>query len=142
MEYKKVSDSKWIIRVSKGEEIISKVLEFIKEKEIRGGAVSGIGAVNRVEIWVYDTKKKDYIKREYRGDFEIASLLGNISVFENKPVLHIHVVLGDKDNRALAGHLGYGVVSGTCEIVLEEFNTPLKRTYFEKSNLKLLNLKE
>ncbi len=142
MEYKKVSDSKWIIRISKGEEIIDKLMEFVKEKEIKGGAISGIGAVDRVEIWIYDTKMKDYIKREYRGDFEIASLTGNISVFEENPVLHLHVVLGDKDNKALAGHLGYGIVSGTCEIILEKFNTPLKRAYFEKDNLKLLNLKE
>lgn len=49
---------------------------------------------------------------------EISNLSGNISMVENKLMLHLHVTLGKRDYTALAGHLLDAKIRGAGEFFI------------------------
>ncbi len=140
MEFKQFGN-RWLIRLEKGEEIIKSILSFSEKNKVFSGSLIGIGATNKFSLSIYDPGLNEYIEKVYEGDYEITSLVGNISLYENKPTLHIHITLGDRNNVAIGGHLNYAFISGTCEIVVDEFSAQIERKLDKESRLKLLNLK-
>lgn len=52
----------YIVRIDRGEEVLDKLNEFIKETDIKAGTVTGIGASSEVELGVYSVKKRVYQK--------------------------------------------------------------------------------
>jgi predicted DNA-binding protein with PD1-like motif len=130
-------DNKFIVRLEKGEEIVSSLLKFCEEQNIQAGTVSGIGAANKVELKFFYPENKDYKLDSFEENFEIASLSGTVSTLENKPYLHLHVVLGKDDYSCIGGHLNSAIVSATFEAVIEKFDGKLERKFSEEIGLNL-----
>ena len=80
--------------------------------------------------------ERNYRFRTLAGDFEIASLTGNVSLSEGKPFLHLHVVLGDAESQAWAGHLKEAEVLAACEIILMPLTAPLGRVVDPETGIK------
>ena len=57
--------------------------------------MNGIGAVGEVTLGVFNREKFQYESKEYKGDFEIASCMGNISTMNGNTYLHIHMAVGN-----------------------------------------------
>ena len=49
MNYRRFGD-KYVVRLEKGEELVESIKELAKKEDIMLGRVSGMGAVNRVEV--------------------------------------------------------------------------------------------
>ncbi len=92
-------------RLLKGDEIISEITKILKEKSIKAGLISGIGAVSRAKIGYYDQKNRQYMWKEFKEPMEISSLKGNISIKENEPFAHLHIILSREDYSSIGGHL-------------------------------------
>lgn len=137
MQYKKFQ-SKYILRLDKGEEIVSSIKKFCKKENILLGTISGIGAVNKVKIGLFDTKEKKYYSNDYEGDFEICPLLGNISTMNKEIYLHIHINVADKNNRSFGGHLSEAYVSATFEAVIERIEGNVNRKLSDEIGLNLI----
>ena len=133
---KKVGN-KYIIRIDKGEEIVSLLTEFCNERSIKLGKISAIGAVNEVEIGLFDPIKKEYHSNTIKGTFEILSVLGNITSKKDQPYLHMHITLSNSEYKAFGGHLNKAVVSATCEVIIEEMSGNLARYFDENIGLNL-----
>ena len=106
----------FVLRLERGEEIVSSLREFAIERGIRAGALSGIGAAGPCELGYFIPGTGEYVRREFTGEYEIGSLTGNWSELDGEPFPHCHVVLGGDDFVAYTGHLFRGVVTVTCEI--------------------------
>lgn len=52
---------------------------------------------------------------------EVGSLIGNLTIKENNPYFHIHAVLGDRNLKAISGHLSKLIVFPNCEIIFFKF---------------------
>jgi len=139
MEYKKIKN-KYIIRIDKGEELIEKIREFCQKEKIKSGSVIGIGATNNVEIGLFETKSKKYHSKKFRKDFEITSLVGNISQMNNQVYLHLHINLCDKTYKCIGGHLNSAVISGTFEGIIEISNSKITRKFNPEVGLNLYKL--
>lgn len=137
MEFKKFG-GKYIIRLEKGEEIVSTITELVKKEKISLGRISGIGAVNRVVVGLFELETKEYHKKEFNGAFEILNLSGNISQMEEKEYLHFHITIGDKDFNAYGGHLNEAVVSATAELIIDVIDGSVDRYFDEGVGLNLL----
>ena len=136
VESKKIGN-KYIIRIDKGEEIVSLLTEFCNERSIKLGKITAIGAVNEVEIGLFDPIKKEYHSKTIKGTFEILSVLGNITSNKDQPYLHMHITLSDSEYNAFGGHLNKAVVSATCEVIIEEMSGNLDRYFDENIGLNL-----
>ena len=140
MKYIK-SGSDYIIRIDRGEEILT-CLESLAEKEdIRLGSFSGLGAADRVKIGIFLTDIRQYKSEVYTGDFEIASLFGTVSRKDGKPYLHCHATIGNiTKGETYAGHLSEARISGTCEISLRKLEGEAGRVFDEETGLTILDI--
>jgi predicted DNA-binding protein with PD1-like motif len=139
MDYKR-SEAGILVRLYRGEEIHRSLTALAEAEGIEAAEVQGIGAVGEAELGYFDPEKREYLRRTFRGAFEVTNLSGNLTRVEGKPFLHAHITLGDVEYRAFTGHLFSGVISVTGEIVLRPLALAAGRAHDEASTLKLLDL--
>lgn len=134
MEYKRI-DNTIIARIDRGESIAEKIQKIATAENIKTAQVSGIGAASHLEIGCYQVSEKQYIKHVYDGDFEITSLLGNISQKDGEFYLHLHINAADEKGTAYAGHFNEGIIGGTCELFINIIDTTVERQYYDETGL-------
>lgn len=137
MKSSNVSEKSYIIRLEKGEEIIKSVSKFCATNNIRNAGISGIGSVENPKLAHYRMDKKKYSEKQLKGIFEIVNMTGNVALFDDSPLVHIHAVVSDDSMKAMGGHLVEGKCSATVEIVLEKFNTAHRKHHDKKVGLAL-----
>jgi len=130
---------KYIIRMEKGEELIAALKNFCFENKIKLGVISGLGAANKITLGLFKTDTKKYLPKEFLGDYELASVLGNISQMNGEVYLHLHAVISDENCQAFGGHLTSAVISGTFEGVIETIDGEVDRKYNENIGLNLFD---
>ena len=138
MEYKRQGNT-IIVRVDKGEDIIKELLSLSEKENILFAYISGLGAVNDIELGIFDTSAKKYHSKRLIGDFEITSLVGSLSRKEDKPYIHVHMSVGNVlTNEFFGGHLNKAIVGATAEIVLNVVEIVVEREFVEEIGLNLL----
>lgn len=85
MEYR-VYGNDVVLRIQKGEEILTCLKEVCEKEHITLGSVTGLGAVGEVTLGVFNRENFAYEKQTYTGDMEIASCVGNISTMEARTI--------------------------------------------------------
>lgn len=128
---------KYILRLDKGEEIVSTLKRFCQINNIKLGIVSGIGAVNKATIGLFATDTKKYHSIDLNGDHEITSLLGNISTMDGETYLHLHINLSDEEYNVKGGHLSSAIISATGEFIIESIAGKVEREFNEEIGLNL-----
>ncbi len=106
----------YLLRLDYGRDLLEQLEEFLKAKRIYAAYVSGVGAVRSAEIGYYDQEKRTYVKKEINRPLEILNLSGNVSLKDEEPFLHLHIILG-KDGEVYGGHLFRAEVFA-CEVFL------------------------
>lgn len=137
MEYKRQRNTV-IVRVDKGEDIIKELLGLSEKENILFASISGLGAVNDIELGIFDTSEKRYHSKRFTGDFEITSLVGTLSRKDKKPYIHVHMSVGNVlTNEFFGGHLNKAIVGATAEIVLNVVEIVVEREFVEEIGLNL-----
>jgi predicted DNA-binding protein with PD1-like motif len=139
MNYTK-SDNTYVLVLNKGEEVLSSIIELCQKENITAGSITGIGATNYLEASFYDTDEKKYYTKKYEEDLEILALNGNITMVDNLPNAHLHILVSDVQGRALGGHLSKAIISVTCEIFIHALNTTLNRQKCPSFGINLISL--
>ncbi len=129
----------FLLRFDRGEEFVTLLIDWARKAKLDGAFLSGLGAVERPKLGYYDAHKKGYLEQEFEGEYEIASLTGNLGWDGKEPLAHIHAVISGPNFIAFGGHLYSAVVSGTLEINVIAFEKKLARQYNEELKLKLLD---
>ncbi len=139
MKIKKEKDD-YIVRIDRGEEVISSLKKVCKENNISSGFITGIGAADKVETGLYKVSDKKYLSDTKKGEFEITNITGNVSEKDNEVYLHLHATLTDESGKAFGGHLNFARISGTCEILIHEIKTITERKTDKKTGLNIYKL--
>lgn len=142
MKAKKLDQNSFLIRLFPDEEIIASMQRFASKHQHKFISFSGIGAIKEVELSFFNIASKKYTDKTILNDLEILSLSGNIASFEDKPLVHAHINLSDKNFKAIGGHLKSAIISVTAEIVAFVYDTKVLRTKDNYSNLNLLDLED
>ena len=142
---KYIKDGKsYIVRIDRGEEILDKLNEFVKETDLKAATISGIGACSEVELGVYSVKKREYIKNKYEGEFEILSLIGNITQDAGDAYIHLHIMISDGEVQGtsitVGGHLNKCIISGTCELRIDECENAYQRKIDDETGIKIIDI--
>ena len=130
----------YVIRIYKDADLVETLHQFLKDNNITSGSISGIGATDDVTIGYFDVVKKEYVKKRFKEPFEILSITGNVSMVDDNPFAHIHIMLGREDFSVIGGHLVSANISVTCEIYLTAFDIKISRILDPDTNLKLLDI--
>jgi len=118
-------ESSYIIRLEIGEELAESLEKFVREYDIKGGWITGLGGATKAQIGYYNLNRKKYVFRAIKDVRELVSLTGNISRIGDEVALHLHGVVTDSNNRPRGGHIKSLTVGGTCEVridILPEMN--------------------
>ena len=113
-----------------------------EREEVHWGAFEAIGMVEDVEIGYYDLPSREYVLRQEAGPFEVVSLKGNITEFNEAPLVHAHVALArcDETMEMIGGHVRSARVAATLEMILWLVSQPLVREFDEETGLNLINI--
>ena len=126
MKYRK-EENKVLVVLERGDEVFESLYQVVEDLDIKFSWINGIGAADNIVLGAYPSKTKEYVKKKFNGEFEIASMMGNITMKENAPFIHIHATISDEECNAFAGHLFTARVAVTCEIVLNISEKPIFR---------------
>ena len=102
------------LRLRPGDDLRQQLTAFVQEHHIRAGAMlTCVGSLTVATLRLANQEAAS----EYRGHFEIVSLVGTLSVNGS----HLHLAVSDSTGRTIGGHLLDGCrVYTTAEIVLGE----------------------
>lgn len=101
-----------------GDRVIEKLQTYLAEQGVTAGHFTAIGGMRQVELRYFNTQTREYEARQINEQVEVACLTGNVALLDGKPYIHAHIILGDKNYGAYAGHLGEGIVEPTLELFL------------------------
>ena len=117
----------YVLRLELGEEVQEALRQFAKEVDLKAASYQGIGALTQVELAFFCTDLKVYDRHFFEDEYELISLMGNLSAQDGVIIPHTHVALGDRKFQTYAGHLVRGVVSVTAEIMVTTIDIDLSR---------------
>lgn len=132
----------FVLKLEKGEEVISSIASFCDKRGIHGAIFTAIGAVDNFQVGYYDSGRREYFFRHESDEYEVASMNGNVALVDGKPFVHAHAVLAkcDATGAVLGGHVQEARVAITLEVFLTSLPTPLVREMDESIGLKLMSL--
>ena len=136
MEYKRFG-SRMVLRIDRGEEVLTQLHRAAEQEDIRLAAVNGLGAVGDFTVGVFHTAERQYHAHRFQGDFEIVSLVGTITTKDGEFYAHLHMSAGDTEGRVLGGHLNEARISATAELVITILPGTVDRAFSPEVGLNL-----
>lgn len=129
----------YVLVLEKGDEAVSSIAGFARDKGIGSAQLTGIGAFSDAVLGFFDWETKDYRKIPVTEQVEVVALLGDVALGpDGKPALHPHVVVSRADGIAMGGHLLEAHVRPTLEVVLTELPRHLHKRKDPESGLALI----
>ena len=110
----------YIFKLPKGKDLLESLAGFCHDNLVKCGIVNVIGAVENATISVFDQAKKKYDKKVIAEPLEVVSLMGNISIQDNRPCVHAHVMLTNQEGQVFGGHLLPGTKIFIAEAYIQE----------------------
>lgn len=134
-------DKTWVLVFDPGDEVVSTLLAFAKDKNIKAAQVTALGGFREVTLGFFDFDVKDYVSKKVAEQVEVMSLIGNFAQTpDGESKLHSHVVVGKRDYSAHGGHLMHAIVNPTLEVMVTESPSELARVFHKDKGLALLKL--
>ena len=132
MEYRKIGDN-YYIRMDRGDEIVSNLLEICEKESIPSAVFSGIGGCQSAELQVFIPETGSFETERLEGMLELVSLNGNVVRDDDGKLFHhthalfsfkkdgqhgLRATLLPSGGRMAGGHLKATTVLYTAEIEL------------------------
>ena len=115
----------YVMVFAPGDEIMSGLIEFAVKYHVKSAHFTGIGDVKTAKVGWFDKTKKLFKVNALNEQCEITSLIGDIALYNGKPVVDAHVNLATSDGIVHGGHLLEGFVTPTLEIMMTVEPVPL-----------------
>jgi hypothetical protein len=133
-------DHRYQLRLMPGERAITTLLDFCRQEGIGYAALSGLGAVNAVDLAYFNDETQKYETHEIVEQLEVIGLTGNITIKDGAPFAHVHATFGDRNLSVRGGHVMEMTVQPNLEIWLTRGTENVVRLPDEDSGLYLMSL--
>ncbi len=120
MDYRRINDT-YYVRIDKGEEIITELLQICGREGIQSAVFTGIGGCSHAEIQTFIPQKGAFETEILDGMLELINITGNIITDDDQLFHHTHAVFSYKtesEHKIAAGHMKALTVLYTAEIEL------------------------
>ncbi len=124
---------------SKGDEAFSGLRDFAEKYHITSAHFTAIGALNGATLAWFDPKRKMYKKIPIEGQVEVISMIGDIALYQGKPVVHTHVMVGTSDGTTRGGHVLDAYVSPTLEVMVTVDSIAMQKRFDPETDLTLID---
>jgi predicted DNA-binding protein with PD1-like motif len=113
-----------LVRLPKGEDLLDALVTLCREKNITKGHISCIGALEKAVLGYYPQDTRRYVSRTLDADTEILAGLGNVSLKDGEPVIHLHLTLLAADFTLTGGHAMPGNIIFAGEACITPLDGP------------------
>src|SRR5437667_9060134 len=122
-----------------GDEAFSGLLKFAQQYHITSAHFTAIGAVNGATLGWFDPQRKMYKKIPINGQHEVIGMSGDIALYQGKPVVHTHMVVGAPDGTTRGGHVLAAYVSPTLEVMVTVDPVAMQKRFDPETDLTLID---
>jgi len=123
----------------KGDEAFSGLLEFAEKYHVTSAHFTAIGAVSGATVAWFDPQRKMYKKIPIVGQHEVIGMSGDIALYQGKPVVHTHMVVGNPDGATQGGHVLDAYVSPTLEVMVTVDPKSMHKRFDPETDLTLID---
>ena len=120
-------NSRVLMTLAKGDYINRTFESFAAIKGVECAWLNGIGALENPEIGYYSVEDKLYHRKHFMGEYELTSLIGNITMKEGKPFAHTHITFSDANYNVFGGHLFDAKITAAGEFIMQLGNDNITR---------------
>jgi hypothetical protein len=129
----------FVIVLETGDEVMKVLTDFAIERHLQGSHFTAIGACSDACVAYFDWQSKRYTPIDISEQVEVVSLIGDITIDNDQPKIHAHIVLAKSDASAHGGHLMSAHVRPTLEVILTESPRHLRRRMDPQSGIALID---
>lgn len=129
----------YVIIFGKGDEALSGLLDFADKYQVTSGHFTAIGALSGAVLAWFDPQRKMYREIPINEQVEVLSMVGDFALYQGKPTVHTHMVVGARDGRTSGGHVIEAVVFPTLEVFVTVDAHPLNKKYDRETDLTLID---
>jgi predicted DNA-binding protein with PD1-like motif len=129
----------YVVIFRKGDEALSGLTDFAIRNKIEDAHFTAIGAEGSATLAWLDLSRKAYKRIDVKQQAEVLSLIGDIAMFDGKPIVHMHAVLGKQDGSTVGGHVFELNVNPTLEVFVTVDTLPLQKKSDDASGMKLID---
>jgi predicted DNA-binding protein with PD1-like motif len=143
MKSKVVADADvvtYVVVCEPGDEAVAALNHFVRSERLEAAQLTAVGAFERATVGWFDPAAKEYRRNPVDEQCELLSLIGDVAMGEDGPILHMHAALGLSDGTTRGGHLLEGLVNPTLEAVVTETPAQLRKVMRPEVGLALIDL--
>jgi uncharacterized protein len=122
-----------------GDEAFSGLQEFAEKYKVTSAHFTAIGAISGATLGAFDPQRKMYKKIPIDGQHEVIGMSGDIALYQGKPVVHTHMVVGGLDGTTLGGHVLAAYVLPTLEVMVTVDPLPMQKRFDPDTDLTLID---
>jgi hypothetical protein len=122
-----------------GDEAFSGLLEFAEKYHVTSAHFTAIGALNGATVAWFDPQHKMYKKIPISGQHEVIGMSGDIALYQGKPVVHTHMLVGNPDGTTQGGHVLEAHVSPTLEVMVTVDPVTMQKRFDPATDLTLID---
>jgi uncharacterized protein len=134
-----MENKKYAVIFAQGDEAFSGLQEFAEKYQIQSAHFTAIGALNGATLAWFDPQRKMYRKIPIAGQVEVVSMIGDIALYQGKPTVHTHMVVGLPDGTTMSGHVLDAHVSPTLEVVVTVDPIAMHKRFDPETDLTLID---
>jgi uncharacterized protein len=123
----------------KGDEAFSGLQEFAEKYHVTSAHFTAIGAMSGATLGWFDPQRKMYKKIPIDGQHEVIGMSGDIALYQEKPVVHTHMVVGASDGTTRAGHVLAAYVAPTLEVMVIVDPITMHKRFDPETDLTLID---
>jgi predicted DNA-binding protein with PD1-like motif len=121
-----------------GDEALSGLLEFAEKYHVTNAHFTAIGAVSGATLGWFDPQRRMYKKIPIEGQHEVIGMSGDIALYQGKPVVHTHMLVGNSDGTTRGGHVLAAYVSPTLEVMVTADPVTMHKRFDPDTDLTLI----
>jgi predicted DNA-binding protein with PD1-like motif len=111
------------VSLERGEDLLDGLNRAVAEVGMEAGTIQVIGALQQGVVGYFDPDAQAY-RNIPTGHVEISSGLGNVSLREGSPFIHLHLALSGPDGATVGGHAMEGCRTFVVEAYLRKLGGP------------------
>jgi predicted DNA-binding protein with PD1-like motif len=111
------------VSLERGEDLLDGLNRAVEALGIEGATLQVIGGLEEARVGYFDPQTKEY-RPTSTSHVEICAGLGNVSIRDGKPFIHLHLVLSGPDGTAVGGHAMDGCRAFVVEAYVRKLDGP------------------
>jgi predicted DNA-binding protein with PD1-like motif len=111
------------VSLERGEDLLDGLNRAVAELGLEAATLQVIGGLEQARLGYFDPATGEYLPIEV-GHVEISAGLGNVSIREGRPFIHLHLVVSDRDGASLGGHAMEGCRAYVVEAYFRRLEGP------------------